>query len=57
MTDATERAIAEALRRWEEAPSATIIPFPTPAERMRREWMRTFTKPMPAPPTTPRPDA
>lgn len=57
MTDATERAIAEALRRWEEATSATIIPFPTPAERMRREWMRTFTKPMPAPPTTPRPAA
>lgn len=57
MNDPTERAIEAVQRQWDNAPSATVIPFPTPAERMRREWMRKYTGPMPAPPTTPRPAA
>jgi len=57
MIDPTERAIEAVQRQLEEAATATIIPFPTPAERMRREWMRKHTRPMPAPPTTPRPAA
>ena len=33
------------------APPANVIRFQTRSERLRREWLRTFTRPMPEPPT------
>lgn len=45
MVDPVARGIAEALRRWNEAPAANVIPFPTPSERSTR-WMKKWTRPM-----------
>lgn len=53
MTDATTRAIAETLRRWNEAPGAEVIDLAQRRqEKARKDWMRKHTRPMP-PPTRP----
>ena len=50
--DGNTKAIAEALRRWHEAPSAEVIDFHDAKRRIERErWLRTYTRPMrPTPP-------
>lgn len=48
MTDATTKAIAEALRRWHEAPKAEVIDLAERRqEKARKDWMRKYTRPMP----------
>lgn len=46
----TREVIDEVQRRWRDAPSADVIPFPSQSERWRRQW----TKPMPVAPVLPR---
>lgn len=50
--DATTKAIAEALRRWHEAPSAQVICLEKERERRQRErWLIKHTRPIkPEPP-------
>lgn len=51
--DATTAAIAEVLRRWYAREPGNVIPFPTPSERalrQSRQWLRTYTRPMPQDP-------
>ena len=46
--DATTKAIAEALRRWHEAPKAEVIDLAERRqEKARKDWMRKYTRPMP----------
>lgn len=46
--DGNTRAIAEALRRWHEAPAAKVIDFHDAKRRIERErWLRKHTRPMP----------
>lgn len=49
--DGNTKAIAEALRRWHEAPTAEIIDLAEVRRQRERErsddWMRRFTRTMP----------
>lgn len=55
MTNATTKAIAEALRRWHEAPSAQVIDFFKAREQLRqRRAIRYLRRPRGTEPTPPK---
>ena len=51
--DPTQAAVSEAIRRWDEAPTAKVIDFQTAKQRVeesrRTRWLLTYTRPIPDP--------